>query len=314
MAMENPIEAGAGGHAGAGAGAADKAVPNPLHKITPELVASADLGVLGDWTTGDFVAESTPFRHCIIHNFLSEEHYKKVKAELPAAPDSNWWVYNNPLEVKYALDKFDVMGPNTRAVFYALATKQVCERMQEAFGKEGLEYDPFCHGAGLHMHPQNGRLAMHLDYERHPIAKDKQRRLNIILYLNDDWKEEWNGDTQLWTKDMSACVKKVHPQRNTAVIFETTEQSWHGLPDLIKCPEGRYRRTLAFYYVSSLSAQASTSKVGSGSDGYRSKAVFVARPTDPKDPRLDELRAIRPNRRITEEDMARLMPEWDPSM
>ena len=66
-----------------------------------------------------------------------------------------------------------------------------------------LEVDPYLHGAALHCHPRLGRLNLHLDYEKHSRLYNKERRLNIILYLNKDWKEEWNGDTQLWNKDVS---------------------------------------------------------------------------------------------------------------
>ena len=74
-------------------------------------------------------------------------------------------------------------------------------------------------GAGLHYHPRNDRLNMHLDYEQHPILKDKQRRLNIIFYLNDYWENEWNGSTDLWNSDMTKCCFKSYPVPNRAIIF-----------------------------------------------------------------------------------------------
>ena len=61
---------------------------------------------------------------------------------------------------------------------------------------------------------------MHLDYEKHPRMENKERRLNIILFLTKDWKEEWNGDNQLWSNDMKKCMVKTYPKFNSAIIFE----------------------------------------------------------------------------------------------
>ena len=52
-----------------------------------------------------------------------------------------------------------------------------------------MEYDPYLHGAGLHAHPRNGRLNMHLDYEKHPILEDKERRLKTADALRAMWRD-----------------------------------------------------------------------------------------------------------------------------
>jgi hypothetical protein len=160
------------------------------------------------------------------------------------------------------------------------------------------------------MHPRYGRLNIHLDYEIHPIS-NKQRRLNIIFYLNDDWNPEWNGDTQLWNNTVSECIIKSYPKGNTAIVFVTTEQSWHGVPDIIQCPNGLYRKTLAFYYVSDLKNNKNVNKKGSDELGFRKKAVFVKRPSDIYDERMEKLYEIRPHRLITSEDMKEIWNDWN---
>jgi hypothetical protein len=178
--------------------------------------------------------------------------------------------------------------------------------MKEITGIPTLEADPYLHGAGLHAHGPNGRLNMHLDYERHPITH-KQRRLNVIVYMNKDWKEEWNGHIQLWNQDMSECKAKVTPIFNRAVVFQTNEISWHGLPDRILCPEGEFRKSFAYYYVSDFDVVKPMEK-------SRFNATFVKRPQDPSDPRMEELYALRPIRRIEPDDMKRIWPEWTPEL
>jgi len=177
-------------------------------------------------------------------------------------------------------------------------------------GISTLTYDQYLHGAGIHAHPRNGRLMMHLDYEKHPYTAS-QRRLNIILYLSKDWSPEWKGATELWDKDMSKKVVQSDVIFNRAIIFQTNEESWHGLPEKITYPKGVLRKSLAFYYVSPLVAEASKDKTGVGTDGYRTKACFVTRPTDTRCPPLEKLLKIRPHRRITEKDMKEIYPEWD---
>ena len=262
------------------------------------------LDMFGNWFKLDSPPDvvSNPFDHVIIPNFLDDMYYSKLQNVLPKKPSNEWWKYENPLEVKYALDNLQLMDPMVENIFYALSHEKIITKMQHIFNIPNLEYDPYCHGAGLHMHPRNGRLNMHLDYEKHPIT-NKQRRLNVILYLNDDWQTEWNGDTQLWNNDMTKCMVKSYPKSNTAIIFVTTDQSWHGLPEIISCPEDMYRRTLAFYYVSEFTNCANM-------DQCRSKAVFVKRPGDPEDKRMEELFKIRSHRLITKNDLDQIWPGW----
>ena len=102
----------------------------------------------------------------------------------------NWHKYYNPIEVKYANDNINNMDKSIKDLFYLLSTNQLIEIFSKITGINDLEYDPYLHGAGLHSHPKYGRLNIHLDYEKHIILKNKQRRLNIILFLTKDWKKE----------------------------------------------------------------------------------------------------------------------------
>ena len=153
---------------------------------------------------------------------------------------------------------------------------------------------------------------MHLDYEKHPKLENMERRLNIILFLNKDWKEEWNGDNQLWDKDMKKCVVRSYPEFNRAIIFQTNDISWHGVPDKIMCPDNVFRKSLAYYYISPLVSESDESKFGNDGSGFRTKATFTKRPDDEYSDKMDKLFKIRPFRRIEPEDMNLIWPEWNP--
>ena len=191
-----------------------------------------------------------------------------------------------------------------------LSTGEITNCFAKLSGIDNIEYDPYLNGAGLHAHPKNGRLNMHLDYEKHPHT-NKQRRLNVILYLSKEWNEEWNGHTELWNKDMTECKVKSPVKFNTAFIFKTNNISWHGLPEKITCPKGVTRKSIAYYYVSPIENEPDTKKYGSNESGYRTKAAFIKRPQDPTDERIEQLYKIRPYRLIEQKDIDEIWPEWN---
>ena len=101
-------------------------------------------------------------------------------------------------------------------------------------------------GGGVHKIKRGGRLAIHTDYNRHPITQHK-RKLNILLYLNEGWEDEYNGELELWDKDMSREVVKVKPIFNRVVIFDV-EDAPHGHPIPLNTPDDVSRYSLALYY------------------------------------------------------------------
>ena len=267
----------------------------------------------GDWINNidklsDKYINAEPFEHIIIPNFLNSEYAEEIYNKFPN-DYTNWHKYCNPIELKYACDDINNLDKPLKNMFYLLSSEFMLEKISKISNIKNLIYDEYLHGAGLHCHPRGGRLNMHLDYEKHPIT-GKQRRINIILYMNKEWKEEWNGHTELWDKDMKECKIKSIPVFNSAIIFKTNDISWHGVPEIIKCPEGSYRKSLAYYYVSELEEISNDNKVGNDGSGYRTKATFVKRPCDQYDERMEKLYKIRPLRRIEQTDMDEIWPDW----
>ena len=110
-----------------------------------------------------------------------------------------------------------------------------------------------------------------MDYSIHPKL-GLQRKINIIVYLNSNWEKEWGGNLGLWSNESSRkpgkLVKEIVPKFNRAVLFDTTQNSWHGLPNPLKCPENEFRKSIAVYYLCEPSSKVDT----------RGKALFA--PTD----------------------------------
>ena len=58
------------------------------------------------------------------------------------------------------------------------------------------------HGAGLHGSSRGRHLTVHSDFIYRRNTKTR-RVLNLLLYLNSEWKDEWNGHIELWDKKNS---------------------------------------------------------------------------------------------------------------
>lgn len=244
-----------------------------------------------------------PFEHVVIHDFFSEQAIKDILEEFPDPTNKqyDWKHYDNPIEQKYALNNYGDSLPRIQKVFETLQSPDMVRCLKHITGIGDLEADPHLHGAGLHAYPRNGKLDMHLDYNIHPIS-GKERRVNLIIYLNDDWKEEYGGHLQLWNEDLSECTKITAPHVNTAVLFRTSDISFHGLPKPIQCPETKYRKSIAVYYVSPVA-------LASDPDNVRLKAEFFPLPGQPVCDQLRKLYNIRKNTLITQDHLSE-WPNW----
>jgi len=241
-----------------------------------------------------------PFPHVVIDNFFDEEFANHLLCSFPPVNDK-WVRYWNPIEKKLALNDF-TETPIFSKLFDYLQEPQCVNLIKQITGINNLEADPFLHGAGLHFHPKGGKLDMHLDYSIHPITK-KERRINLIIYLNKDWKESYNGDVQLWDSDFTEAQSRIYPVFNRAVIFQTNDISYHGMPQMINCPYGNNigRKSIAIYYVSE-----PTSTVF-----VRHKAHFRPLPTQPVNDKLKQLFDIRNTANITPRILSAIYPDWE---
>lgn len=197
---------------------------------------------------------SEPFNYLIIDDFFKLEVIDTLAAEFPPLDSPAWYSYENSIEKKYALNSWDRFGQMTYKTLSYLNSVDFLDALKKISGIQNLECDVGLNGGGLHAHGRGGKLNVHLDYSIHPKLQ-KERRLNLIVYLTPGWRAEWGGGLQLWTHDETMFQPKdvhttVDNRFNRAVIFDTTQNSWHGLPDAINCPEGTVRRSLATYYLS----------------------------------------------------------------
>jgi hypothetical protein len=188
-----------------------------------------------------------PFPHIVIDNFCSPEMLELCLEHFPAAPDPDSKVYARDQERFKTSYNPDYLPGQLRSFFYSMNSRPFVRFLENLTGIKGLIPDPFFLGGGFHQTTQGGHLSVHADFNYHkPLGIE--RRLNILIYLNHYWKEEYGGALELWDAAMGQCVKKVAPVFNRCVIFSTSGKSHHGHPDPINHPENKPRRSIALYY------------------------------------------------------------------
>ena len=156
---------------------------------------------------------SNPFPYCVIDDFLNEELAHALSNEFAPYNDPLWHSYENPLEDKKTTNSWNHFQPNTYRTLSFLNSPTFLNRLCQLTKINVLLADPGLNGGGLHIHKRSGRLNPHLDYSMHPRLP-YQRKLNLLIYLNPNWKESWGGHLGLFTKGTQShhgeCVKKYH--------------------------------------------------------------------------------------------------------
>jgi Rps23 Pro-64 3,4-dihydroxylase Tpa1-like proline 4-hydroxylase len=225
-------------------------------------------------------AHAKPYPHIVIDNFLAEKDAEKLLEEHKKQGDADQWgAYVHFNERKSGISKLDRMGPHTKAIITALSEPNFCHWLEELTGITGLLADPDLDGGGLHMIERGGFLNVHVDFLAHTTRRQWSRQLNLLLYLNKDWEEDWNGALELWDRDMTHAVEKIQPIFNRCVIFNTCEGSYHGHPTPLVCPKHVQRRSMALYYFRDegvVQSIRSTHYVPTPEDGIGKRILIAA--------------------------------------
>ena len=188
-----------------------------------------------------------PFPHIVIDNLFDDAVLRQVLDVFPKPDDMPWRKFDSETEKKLGFWHTNTVAPAIRDFLQAMNAPPMLEFLERLTGIDGLIPDPYFGGAGLHQILPGGFLKVHVDFNIHPKLK-LDRRLNMLIYLNEGWQEEWGGHLELWDAGISRCHEKIAPVFNRTVIFNTTDFSYHGHPHPLKCPEGQSRKSLSFYY------------------------------------------------------------------
>ena len=192
--------------------------------------------------------ENHPVPHIFLTDCLEEDVARAVAGEFPDPATDAWIHYEHQNENKLGMTKRELFPPYVRAVTDELNSPEFVAWLSALTGIPDLVSDLSLEGGGLHQSGRGGFLNVHTDFSHHHYNKNWRRRINLILYLNDGWREDWGGAIELWDAGMHRCVAKYPPLLNQALIFNTDEKSYHGFPEPLACPEDASRKSLALYY------------------------------------------------------------------
>jgi Rps23 Pro-64 3,4-dihydroxylase Tpa1-like proline 4-hydroxylase len=224
-----------------------------------------------------------PFPHIVIDDFLPAEAAEEVYAGFASFDRDVWRRSEHPNSVKLACNKLEQMPEPIQRTLSFFNSAELLESVGAITGIAGLVPDPRLEGGGMHMIKRGGFLKIHADFNYHRRLQ-MDRRLNLLLYMNKEWKDEYAGHLELWSRDMTHCVQRIAPLFNRCVIFSTTDYSYHGHPDPLVCPPEMTRKSLAvYYYTPGRPAEERSSS---------NSTLYKARPQDPdaRSQRLGELR------------------------
>jgi hypothetical protein len=196
-------------------------------------------------------ARREPFRHVVIDDFLAGPFAARLLAEFPAFERGNARNEAGELGSKSTVERIRDLGASYTELDDLIQSPEFLGLVGKLTGIDDLLYDPWYFGGGTHENRAGQDLDPHVDFNRHPI-ENWHRRLNLIVYLNPEWADDWGGSLELHTDPRSPDnrVELVTPLFNRCVIFETTETSWHGFSRIAPPADrqGISRRSVALYF------------------------------------------------------------------
>ncbi|UXI67505.1 2OG-Fe(II) oxygenase [Tahibacter amnicola] len=199
-------------------------------------------------------ARREPFRHVVIERFFTDAVAQALLETFPPFEKGNARNEAGVPGNKSTVERIRNLGSIYAALDDQIRSPGFLALISRITGIPDLQYDPWYFGGGTHENRNGQDLDPHVDFNRHPV-EPWHRRLNLIVYLNPEWDDAWGGSLELHSDPRAADnrITTVTPLFNRAVIFETTEWSWHGFSRITLPPEraGTSRRSIALYFYTS---------------------------------------------------------------
>lgn len=201
----------------------------------------------------DRFQSARPFRHVAIDEFFQPSVARELADHFPVFDEKLALNENGEVGAKAVNEKVRDLGRPWQRLDDLVQSESFRALISRITGVPHLQYDPHYFGGGTHENLHGQGLDAHVDFNFHPVTR-QHRRLNLIVYLTEEWQDEWGGSIQLhkdpYLPPSEDEIAVVTPLFNRAVIFETNEHSWHGFPRIDLPEEKRQlsRRSFALYY------------------------------------------------------------------
>src|SRR5262245_24534921 len=144
-----------------------------------------------------------PFQHFAIDGFFTEEFAARLLAEFPPFEAGDNRNEAGLGGAKAVFERVRRLGPAFTALDDLVRSAEFLALLGRITGIRDLRYDPDYIGGGTHENRHGQELDPHVDFNRHPFTR-WHRRLNLIVYLNRDWRDEWGGSLELHSNPRAA--------------------------------------------------------------------------------------------------------------
>ena len=197
----------------------------------------------------DTFVGTPPYPMITLDNFLPNDYAKKLQKECESIPDHYWTKFTRRGSYMEECINMDV-APVANEFVNQMHSQAGMLWISKVTGIKDLIPDPYLVGGGYSRSYRDCTLKIHTDFNWNDTLKC-HRMLSLIVYLNEDWKEEYGGHLQFNDFKNKTAIQRVAPLFNRVVLWRYHKKGFHGFPDPIKCPENYSRNTFRlFFYVS----------------------------------------------------------------
>ena len=221
----------------------------------------------------DSFASASPFPFIAIDGFLRDDFLRAIMETYPSVE-----------QAESLGDTFSAVNESgktqvTDAAAFAEPVAKLNEILSSAAwldqlgritGIGSLLPDEKLDGGGIHIMRAGAHLDVHVDFNI-SLETQMHRRLNILVFLNERWDDDWGGKLELWDEKVKNRCHAFLPMANRCVVFRTSHDSFHGV-ERIRCPDAFARRSFAAYYY--------TREAAPGWNGRRHSTQFRTRPEE----------------------------------
>ena len=204
-----------------------------------------------------------PFPHAVFDGFLGRDRALALASRFPG-PEHTGWMRRDYREQSARMGQlqrsgFEGVDIELRHLLSELCAMAFLDFLGALTGIDGLIADPHFRGAGPSLTLPGGHLALHADFNR-DRTRHLERKLTAIYYLGVDWQPDWGGALELWDQPRTRCEASYLPLLDRLLVMDHGDHFWHGHPQPLACPEGRFRASVsAYFYVAAPSADEESS-------------------------------------------------------
>jgi len=199
----------------------------------------------------DAFLHAEPFKHVVIENFFEPSFARRLLDEFPSFDRKLAMNEHGGVGGKAVNTRIREISAAYKELYQAISSQPFLDLISRLSGIPDLILDPKLFGGGTHDNQHGQELDAHVDFN-YDEAQQLHRRLNLIVYLNEDWKTEWGGAIEIHSNPRDPAANRIRaydPLFNRCVMFETNEYSWHGFPKINLPPDKRHlsRKSISIY-------------------------------------------------------------------